>query len=306
MKKIILMSGCAILVGLTACDKNDYNYNQSYTVKSINVVTNLETGATTAADGAYFFQLYIDNDGQRGSVTTGGLMINNQNCDFITQEQQYATDLYNVYFQNVKSSNQQLSNSFILLTPYYYVPTQFGLISDYQPEGEVVIAQYTIDNKYRVSTFQPNTFYTGTTVTSYPFQGQTQTYETQDIKYLLSIDLKELTATVVMYDAKFSGVPQEPVKKRIDIPGLKVSFENGAVIAKGSNIVPLMLEGTQENGVMTPNDTYIINSIEFQTTTTYLTNCELKYTVAGIYSGDFSGSYSYDMFLPNLDFKEMN
>lgn len=290
MKKIVTYCGLSILIGMAACTKGESNYTATYNMTPINIITSLEDGTTTASQGNYKFELTSNYDTQYGTIEVSDLVIDNNIVKFITDQQTYQTNLYYAYFQKVKSGSANISDANFLLTPYYNYPAFFGVPANYANDGNVVIASFNYGNSYKVTTFQKNTFYTGTTTTSFSFQGQSQQFDTETIYYQLDLNVKESpnTARLVMYNAKFTNIEQEPIKKQINIEGLTVEYSNGMIKVYGEDIIPDIVEGTSS----TPYPNYVFNTIEFETTSSDLTNCKINYVVAGVYKGSFNGSYA--------------
>lgn len=300
MKKFLLFGSVALLFGMASCTKGENNYNAVYSLKPLNIITTIADGTTVASEGQYTFDLTMDNSGQYGEITGSNLSFNNNVVTFTTVSQSYQTDLYDCFFKNVESTDNMLSDATFLLTPYYYYPKFFGIDANYDYYGDVVVAQYTYNNAYRVRTFQPNTFYKGTTNTVYPYRGETLTFTTETIYYLLTLNVKESpnTATLTMCNAKFSGIEQEPIKKKIIAEGLSVEYSDGKIVVYNTeDIIP----GIAESGEATPNPDYIFSKLYFETTNDILTTCNIQYTVKNVdsstgalkatYEGEFTGAY---------------
>ena len=151
----------------------------------------------------------------------------------------------------------------------------------------IVVANYTVGDMYRINTFQTNTFFKGRTTTYYDFRGEENTYNTDGIMYRMILDTQKMTATMIMYNAKFTDVPQEPVKTVLIIKGLDLEFSPDGIKASGSDIIPDWYEA----GALTPVPSFTINSVEFKTTNDYYTQAVIDYVVADAYTGHFEGSY---------------
>lgn len=296
MKKSFLFAGAAFMLILSSCNGNDNVLRQSFTTTPISIITSLTDGSTTVTTGYYRFD--VEAYSQLGTLTASDIILNGSSIGFVTEELPYQSYGYDVIFKNITanatgSSSYEVKNGNFIATPYYYFPGYFGIESPYNPPlaygiPNVLVASYQLGNDYFVKTFQANTFYKGTTTTSYTFQGNTENFKTEDIAYGLILNLKDNTATLIMYNAKFSNVPQEPVKSQINIEGLDVTFSNSGIVARGTNIIPNVVEGTHS----TPYENYIFNTIEFRTTSDDLTKATISYNVAGMYYGTFTGDYA--------------
>ncbi|MCH5222645.1 MAG: hypothetical protein J1E82_01265 [Muribaculaceae bacterium] len=301
-------------IGITSCTTDGYQeYKRNFEASPINIITNLETGETTTSKGGtYGFELNITKF--VGTITTDKLIINNNSWNFATEESSFlSVDTNDALFFNPKAnvngnSTLPIKNSIFLGTPYFYFSTNYAGDYTYRPPyGYVVAASYEIDDTYLVRTFQEDTFYLGTTITTYPSSdGGTVTAEIKaddntnnPMVYRIHLDLEKKTAALIIYNGKFSAVPAEPTKEVIIADGLNVEFTKDGVRVYGENIVPEVGEA----GATTPNPRYVFNEIDFTTTNEILTECRLTYKVAGIYTGDFTGKYVLES-LPENDDKE--
>ena len=299
MKQIYLFGGLALMMGLTACNHDDYNYQASGQSSAINIITNLEDQSTIVSQGTYNFSYKISSDNQVGSVSTSNLIIDNSTYSFETVETPYQNGgYYNLfYFSNPQSSSNNLSDDTFYITPYYYYPKQFMedtyFNNPYPLQAYYMIAQYTLDNKYKVKTFQPNTLFYGKTTTSYPGANGMEYFtpgsgeNEKEMVYLLSIDIKTMKANVIIYNAKFA--PPSPTLTQVHLKDLDVDFSNEMVRVTGENIIPLVPEGT--TGEMTEYTSFPFNNFELKTTNNSLTKCKITYTVATRFNGMFTGSY---------------
>lgn len=303
MKKIYLLGSLALLMGLVSCHKDDYNYQQSAVTSALNIITELDGSNPIVTQGDYQFDYKFNSTTQLGTISTNSLIIDNTKHDFTTIEQNYKSNGYNLYFVNPQSANGNLSNSTFFITPQYYYPALFveGMALNENPynlQPYVIAAQYTLDNKYLVRTFQPNTLFYGKTITSYPgTDGNTVTYEPgageneQPMVYQLSLNIKDNKADVVIYNAKFA--PPMPGLAEIYLKDLDVDFTGCNVKVTGSNIIPLAPEG--EDGELSEYPGFPFNNFELVTQGGDLTKCIISYTVATRFKGYFEGSYVVEM-----------
>lgn len=305
MDKNLLLVGMALAAVpfLTGCNGED-SFSQTIPVNTtpINIITDLNTGTTNASMGGYLFNLVVTNEGQTGTISAKAEVNKDTPLTFTTEEKSYSTNGYYAHFQNVTSNTVNIKNSDFLLTPFYYRPENFKINSTFPDYRYVVVSSYYIGDSYHIRTFQPETFYYGTTNTSYPYMGQQQTYSTDDIYYQLSIDTEKFnTATLYIFNAKFSDSP-EPRKEMIKLENLSVAYSENGISVTGENITPLVLEGNN----LTPNDSFIFQDIRFDTTKGDLTDCNINFTVNASmsvngmtvsydYLGSFNGSYVYTL-----------
>ncbi|MCH5227102.1 MAG: hypothetical protein J1F16_04710 [Muribaculaceae bacterium] len=292
MKKTTLYGGLAGLLILSACSKESYYKPATYLDKAVNVITSLDDNTTQVSTAVYAFDLTFSDKGNYGIISVSDLTIDTEKYNFVTQQQNFSSDGFYELFTNVTSPTVSLSNSSFLLTPYFNNPQVVGAEGSANSPN-IVVAQYTLNNKYLIKTFHNNTVFTGITNTSYIDRatGEEQKMETNGIKYLLELNVPDDSgkANLSMIDAKFSNNPNERPKEKIVVPGLDVVFSNEGIVATGENIVPTMVEG----GEGTPVPAFIINEIEFKTTNPELTDCEITFIVANYqYNGAFTGKYT--------------
>ncbi|MCH5229402.1 MAG: hypothetical protein J1F12_05340 [Muribaculaceae bacterium] len=282
------------LVAFTSCGKSESTITQTYNLNAVNLITDVTDGSTFASEGWYYFDLTISD--MKGSVAASNLILNNTAVNFTSAVEPYTSTGYDIYFKNLTVPSQNVTDGNFLLSPYFYFPKMYNITSAdmYVPQASLVlIANYNVGENYKVKTFQKNTFYVGKTTTQYNMMGVDQTYETEDIYYQLSLDLKESKAQLLMFNAKFSNVEQEPKKAQINLNDLKVEYTDGVIKVYGENIIPEVVEGN----ATTPNEDFIFNTIEFTTTSEDLTQCEIKYQVAGRFYGSFTGAYADTSYL---------
>ena len=293
MKKILLTGSVAMLLSLTACDTKESDNTWSLSVPCINLVTNLSDGTTLISDGSY--KVSEKTISLKGYVGTNNLIINNNSVSFETPEMSYRSytgydALFNGINTTTNNGNYEIKGSFYV-TPHYYVPIpgiNYGTTAplNNSPFAQVAVGVYTLGNDYKIRTFQKNTYFYGETTTTYP--QSPDPYKTQDILYGLTLNKDEVTgelsATIIMYNAKFSGIPQEPTKTQVVLKDLPVDLSNGAISITATDVVP-------EDELGVPNPNYTVNSISFNTTSDDLTTCRINYQVATVYNGSFTGKY---------------
>ena len=305
MKKKLLLIPLAALLGLTACvSDNEEHLTNTLVIPVINLVTYLENDHTTAGEGLYTIKLDISN--QQGDITSSGLNYAGIGMELSATNQKYITTGYDALFRNATgnvtgSTPMAMTQGKLLVTPWYY-PEMTGYDLDYLkydlPEypyngviNNILVANYNIGNQYIVKTFQPDTFYTGTTGSLYDGQVASNV----DIVYRLVLNAASSTADLIMYNAKFSASPNEPVKEAIIVKGLTVTYSENGITATGKEIVPDMVEGKAS----TPMPGYIVNEIQFQTVSRsdLLIDCAISFTIADKYKATFTGTSLYDEIL---------
>ena len=313
MKKLFLLGTVSLVMGLSACQKDGHHeQTRTITAPTINIISSLDEGDddVIVSNGFYTFSLVMNDETNTGTVASSDLVANNQILTFTTNEKKYSSTGYDAFFEDVTgtvgNTGMELNNAdFLAIYLYDETYNKYGYYYDTTNVGEytymvspvapwIPVANYNIGNSYKVRTFQKDTFFKGTTTTSYSMGGEVNNFETEGITYRFIIDTEKNSAVFIIYNGKFSASAMEPVKTAIIVEGLKVDFSKTGITITGENLVPDIVEA---NGV-TPNEGFIFNSIQFRTTNDNLTKGEIDYMVAGRYSGHFTGSYMNTYFQP--------
>lgn len=289
MKKLSLLSALGFLFLLNSCigGGDDSTQTMTFNVSTINIVTSRHDNITKASKGNYTVDLDVSH--LTGTVSTVDFVADGTIMRFITNDQTYKSTGYNVFFENATAtindnSSYQLQNGSFLATPWFYYPQDYLGYPSFQYD---MVASFEIGDLYKVRTYPTDAVYVGTTNTSYESSGTLATNQTDQIIYEVIINPTENKAKMMIYNAKFSSSPHEPTKVRIDVDNLDVVFSDGLITISGENVVPSVLDGS----TTTPNESYKFNSINFTTTNPKLTSCKITYEVAGMYHGEFVGSY---------------
>lgn len=314
MKKILVLGSVAAMLAVSACSKDGYTeISQTLSGSAINIITNEEDGSVVVSPGNYTFKITMTDGSQSGYVTSPEMIANNTNLGFTSNEKSYQSTGYDVYFKDIDatagSTGMSINNSQILgisyydptFNPYgfYYDTTEIGDLTFSLNNFNIMetVARYSIGSSYRVNTFQTNTFFLGTTTTSYNMAGVEHNYTTETITYRFILnkqkDSNEYTATMVMYNAKFSDNEREPLKVGIIVKGLDVEFKSDGIAISGQDIIPEIYEA----GATTPYENFKFNNLEFKTTDPYYIHGVLDFKVAGMYTGHFEGQYLNSTFI---------
>lgn len=303
MKKIFTLGVPALALMLTAvsCSKDgDFKQTFKVGVNALNLITSVDDNSTFVNTSAYSFNIKNDNGTWSGSVSSSDIAINNSVINFQTEEvldvahSQFSFEFKNLTGTITGGMSQPLTSGYFFLTDLSYTPGAFNIVSKYPLQRQVTVSHYNIGNLYTVKTFQLETFFYGKTVTQYPNkEGVSVSFSPEDTDdgkknpmiYQLSLDMENKTATVYIYNAKFAQ--ESPKLTLVKLEDLTPDFSGGKVKVTGSNIVPQVVEGTST----TPFPLFTFNEFEFITTSADLVDCEIKYTVAEKYKGQFTGSY---------------
>lgn len=301
MKKTLLFALGIMAIGATSCTKFENENSSTLTFPSYNLITNLDNGESYITNNLY--SVWIDWTTYAGNVSTDNLIINNTNWVLNTEETQLygAGGMILLMPKGNFSGNSSLSlkNPQFIIAPVVnygnygiYVNTTYVPGYSYPSAGSTyLISNYSIGDEYLVRTFLTDECFYGTTTTSYKSaDGSTQNNLNENISYRIILQVDKKTATMIIYNAKFSASEREPVKTAIIVPDLDLSFGADGITITGKDIVPLVVEGSST----TPNENFAFNEITLKTVNDAMSSVNISFRVANIYNGNFTGSYFFE------------
>ena len=300
-KKLLFLSIPAAMI-LASCNSSDVDeYTESFTYPTTNLVTNLETGETTASAGTYTF---YDNVAEGWTIiTSDNLRINGYNYTFKSEETPYSARQYNFetltgntcliidvpdVFATVNNVYPVINGKFKLANSTYFSNLNIPGLDGYAGYPAVV-GEYNINNTWQVKTFANDAFFKGTTTTQFSMGGQEMGFTNTEMLYRVAIDLEKSKATMVMYNAKFAE--SMPPLQAIIVEGLDVAWSSTGYTITGKNIIPMMMEGSGT----TPAPEYTFTSLTIKSVSSDLTSASINYEInfrgMAPYYGYFTGSY---------------
>lgn len=147
------------------------------------------------------------------------------------------------------------------------------------------VMQYKIGN-YTVKTFAQNTYFAGTTTTSYQMGPAAEVTEFKNDKPIYRVcfanDMK--TANVVIYQVKFAESMSVSLEQVV-LKNLAVTLTPSGYVIEGENVVPEMLDGS----AFVPYPQRVFDSIKVETLGSDMTKILCTYTCAGVFHGSFTG-----------------
>lgn len=192
------------------------------------------------------------------------------------------------YISNFNAESGQVIRDYRaeLINNYYYFSNTGGNAGGTPPMGTIVASMFRVGGEYTVTVIPHIAYYGGTTVTQYQIKSEEVESTFYEPLYYITLDLKNMTADLVIYNARFADLM--PALAAVNLRGLKLetSHEHGYTIS-GKNVVPSV--GVGSNEVEYPQ--YVFDEIEMHPTNSLYTSCEIEYTVANKYKGRFTGSY---------------
>lgn len=293
MKKLLLpILSLGIMLASCGTDVKDTTKTISYVAS--NLITPLDGSPAYATNCVYSFHFNLTQG--TASVATDNLIINNSAQTLTTDTVSITNRIYNSgEVIGINGAKGYLNNratpvtdlNMVISSLFYYDQTNAPGITGI-PLAYVtpkVIGKYRIGNEYEVRTFSHDEFFAGKTVTTYPGAEGMETFETEGMLYRVVINVKDNTADVVIYNAKFA--PKAPELTGVILTGLKVAWGAAGYEISGTNLVPSIIEGY----AATPNETYKFDSFSFSTTSDNLVSAKIDYSVAGRFQGAFTGAY---------------
>lgn len=297
MKKLLFVATAAALMTLASCKNNDSVSTLTLPVTAYNLITNtLDGGEPVVAWSVYRFNF----DMVAGTTTMGTeLPMGTGNISFVTGTMPFTTGMYqfeNNYYQiiNVEklqagttSTQENITDLECQLTPMAYMPPQVqgAPAVSYPSDYRYSIMHYNI-GAYRVRTFWSDMTFRGETTASYADKdGVQKSFLNKDMMYRVILNIKEKTATVVLYNVKLSEEVNQTVNNMV-LEKLPVSFNASGIHVNGSDIVAKVYE----NGTATPNSEYTFDNFSCDIMGE-LTSASILYKIAGKNNGQFSGNW---------------
>lgn len=299
MRKIIFAAVAASLMTLASCKNNEGVSNVTYSVPTYSMITNIVDGGEPVIAGT----LYKFNfDMMAGTATIGSELPlgSNNNISFVTSSIPYTGGIYTFEgkpyevidvksFKAGSASNQEsIIDLECQLTQIAYLPPVINGLPrfEYPVDLRYAVMHYNIGEDYRVRTFWKDMTFRGTTTTSYPDkEGVTKNYTNKEVLYRIVMDIKEKEATVILYNVKLAEEMPMTISN-IVLEKLPLAFDANGIKIVASEIVPKIYEGSEA----TPNPKYKFDTFECDILGD-LTNATIRYKVAGMYQGQFTGSY---------------
>lgn len=292
MKKTILFGAIASMaMAMTSCSGGNEQSNFSYEADLLNLITDKQTGTSEMSQCKYAFN--YDNINTTMQMKVNALYVGGSTISFMSPDDVKFTENYYAQGSVVKfaiPSMSALSSALTatdlmaeISTAYNYNPALNMIINTWRR----YIISYTVDNHYTVQTFEPTTYWKGTTNTSYVIKGEHKEFASSEPVYVVTIDPDKKTASLLIYNARFAEEMKSVNAMKIE--GLTVSAASGLYKVEGSNLVPQVLEGN----AWTPNTHFTFDSFTLATTATNLTTASLSFTVAGGFqaAGNMSSAF---------------
>lgn len=243
--------------GIAEFEVSDFVLNNS--ISSFKTSTNHCQHLTTEKFGCRVFSIFPEDN---TTLTGTSTVVSDIKVDFYSSQLVYVSDPTDL-------------------------PHRFVLRSRKYPVGRFNVGE----GKYIVNTVQEVSYYKGTTLTTDVTTPDAAPFRSESIAYSVVLDFGKMKGALIIYDGKFSSSPMEPVKRLIQLNDLDITFENGTYKMSGKDVVPMIPKGeTGDQSILVPLEAFTFDNFEFVATGEFLTSCEMNYTVAGRFGGQFTGS----------------
>lgn len=318
LSKLFVMSGVlATGMILASCEPSTGEATQTIAYPALNFATQIDGTGSSMSWGAYTFNFNYTE--QKESVSTTNLVVDNTSYGFSTNGVKYedlspsrGMGLYAEGFTGNVGASNQLSDCAFFLSSFpipsgmEYVPSKkwIPIIADpkdnnksdyhpgamYRPNYDVppiLVGKYKVGNLFEVVTCSTDMSFFGTTVTTYP---PDNSYSTDKMVYRVFLDIKNQTADVVIYDAKFAE--PAPALANVYLPSLKLTLKDGNYEVEGNDVVPMVPEGEGAQTTLLPYPNFTFKSFKLSTIPgTLLSKVNVEYQVGAMFKGKFSGKY---------------
>ncbi len=309
MKKIVLSLLAVCGLFMSSCNVGSGENYQNVAYYPTNLIIPSDGSAPVMSQGYYPIKFDF-NDGT--AAVSGALEINDKKYSFAADPVKYVDYGYKQVIKGVSgmftNGTQEMKNGKFMISAYDALPENFNPMKVFTPivkndnsgtsflPGTIItpvaqsvpaifVGYYQMGDQYNVHTISTDSFYCGTTTTNAGANSDKTVYR-------VIMDIKKKKATLLIYEAKFAeGMPS---LSAIILPELDVVVNSNGYEIKGNNVVPLVPETDSLMGELsecTPNEDYIFNSFRMNTVDQMLTKVNMSYSVAGRFSGQFSGCY---------------
>lgn len=289
-KTLALALPALALLGSCSLDNGKDEISFTEAVNNLIIPDDDAAEVTVQAKGTYNF--VYDFAGYKMSITTNDLMINGKTGGMQTNAMDFqllsngAARLM-VFDDGTGAATGALGGmkvsdvEGITSEEYFYYSTPVAIFPAFAMNVMPLI-QYEIGD-YTVKTFASNSYFVGTTDTSFTMGGQASTFKCEEAIYrvVFNDDLKK--ANLVIYNIQFAA--QMPKLAAVVLEDLNVEYSRDGYKITGSEVEPKMLDGS----TLVPYPDRIFNSFELKTVSDDLAVVECKYTCAQIFHGEFKG-----------------
>lgn len=289
---------------LSSCSGKDEDVELTYDVMTLNLFTPLNQAEDPFVTACYYKFRYAVS-AKDMVMTSENLYFGGYNHKFSTPTVPYSFQSYSdgdlISFKSASGTldgmQGAVSNLECKLSGLFY-PVQKQIpdlpTAAYAP---FAVAQFVVQGKYQVSTFQSDVNYRGTTTTVFDYQGNQMVYKSKAGSYRVIVNVEKKKADIVLYSVKFAE--QSPALILV-LKDLDFQLTSGGYKITGTDIIPRQLDGS----LLTNNESFPFENFELTTASADLTQINIDYTVRNkiaeekmgngakvYYKGNFKGAY---------------
>ena len=298
MNKTVLASiAVAALLAGTSCDNDKgNNMEQTFGVQMLNLVTDMDVnGAENSKIAETTYRIHIDYTDTKMGVAGVDVPVANEEISFSVPDTRYKFDNFAYHMSALTAPTTdggEIKGFDVRLTQAFNTPPVTAPHGSPAFKTTMAMMAYYTYGHYMVRTFPADAVYTGYTTTTISQEGdaETQKFTTDKPMYRFIIDGSAMTASLFIYNAKFSDAAAAP-ELNLRIDGLKVRPTNLGYEIAGTDVVPCtMADGT-------PYPAYTFATFRMTSTSDDLTAAKVEFsipTARGTYAASFQGKYLID------------
>lgn len=287
MKKAIFSIAAAAFF-LASCNTDTKDSYQTLNYPEYNLIIDNQEPSQMAQASYAKYEVKNNISRQVVDVKANDIIINNQKYSFETDTMGLRTssfkvdgigDVYNVYFSKYGSAGIGSNVSDIKGTFVYGYAAMNDTLN---PVYNVTIVQrldlsYTLNDRYSVQTFWPETLFRGQTMSS--TAGESHTTKGSD--YVAKIDFAKNTATVYVYNAELSANQDKSFPKVIRFDGIPVVFTHEGFSLQSPAPLTTVLGKKDNHAAMVDSVGFAATDFSLYLTSPDLTEVSINYKLDG-------------------------
>lgn len=298
MNKTVLASmALAALLAGTSCDNDKgNNMEQTFGVQMLNLVTDMNVNGESGSEIAETtYRIHIDYTDTKIGVAGVDVPVGNEEITFSVPDTRYSFDNFMFHASALTaptSDGGEIKGFDVRLTQAFNQPPVTATQGSPAFKTTMAMMAYYTYGHYMVRTFPADAVYTGYTTTTITKEGDADNhqYSTNKPMYRFIIDGSTKTASLFIYNAKFSDAAAMP-ELNLRLDGLKVQPTNLGYEIVGTDVVPCtMTEGTPYPG-------FTFATFRMSNLSDDLTSAKVEFsipTARGTYAASFQGKYLID------------
>lgn len=298
MNKTVLasMAVAALLAGTSCDNEKGNNMEQTFGVQMLNLVTDMNVnGADGGAIAETTYRIHIDYTDTKMGVAGVDVPVGNEKITFTVPDTRYSFDNFMFHTSALTAPTAdggEIKGFDVRLTQAFNTPPATAPLGSPAFKTTMAMMAYYTYCHYMVRTFPADAVYTGYTTTTITKEGDADNHQfsTDKPMYRVIIDASKMTASLYIYNAKFSDAAAMP-ELNLRIDGLKVQPTNLGYEIVGTDVIPCtMAEGT-------PYPSFTFATFRMSNVSDDLTSAKIEFsipTMRGTYAASFQGKYLID------------